>query len=128
MNTANNELIFSNRKIIGENILMLIKDGGYTKSSFSKLVDISRPTLNSLIAGQIDNVTTLRTHIEKILNNQGINNINDLINYSPKDQISKIPDVMFSNNSPENHVLKSQAKEMFAILDDIAHLCELYYR
>jgi hypothetical protein len=39
------ELLFENRKLIGKNILNIIKDNGYTKSSFSRLTNISRPTL-----------------------------------------------------------------------------------
>jgi hypothetical protein len=128
MNIVFAEILFQNRKKIGDNILELIRDRGYTKSSFSRLIDISRPTLDKLIAGQIDSVTTLTTHIEKILKNQGISDIEGLIKYSSKCETNKIPDAVFSNNSPENHVLKPQAKEMFAVLEDIAHLCELYYR
>ena len=61
------ELLFENRKSIGENLLNIIKDNGYTKSSFSKLTSISRPTLDKLIKGEVDNLTTFKTHIEKIL-------------------------------------------------------------
>jgi predicted transcriptional regulator len=127
MNITLHEVIFQNRKRIGENILNLIKDTGYTKASFSRLTDISRPTLDKVISGEIDSATTLTTHLDKILKSQGIS-IDNLINYVPKYELNKMPALVFSNNAPENHVLKPQAKEMFAILDDIAHLCELYYK
>ena len=61
------DLLFENRKLIGENILYILKDNGYTKSSFSRLTTISRPTLDKLIKGEVDNLSTFRTHISKIL-------------------------------------------------------------
>lgn len=127
MNIITIEVIFQNRKRIGENVLNLINDNGYTKSSFSRLTDISRPTLDKVIAGEIDSGTTLTTHIQKILKSQNMS-IEDLIYYTSKFGQNNMPALVFSDNSPENHVLKPQAKEMFAILDDVAHLCELYYR
>ena len=57
------ELLFENRKLIGENILNIIKDNGYTKSSFSRLTTISRPTLDKLIKEKL----TISQHLEPIL-------------------------------------------------------------
>jgi hypothetical protein len=64
------ELLFENRKLIGKNILNIIKDNGYTKSSFSRLTNISRPTLDKLIKGEVDSLATFKTHIQKILDSQ----------------------------------------------------------
>ena len=61
----NMEMLFENRKLIGENILNIIRDNGYTKSSFSRLTNISRPTLNKLIKGEVDSFTTFKTHIKR---------------------------------------------------------------
>ena len=66
------ELLFENRKLIGKNILNIIKDNGYTKSSFSRLTNISRPTLDKLIKGDVDSLATFKTHIQKILDSQNI--------------------------------------------------------
>ncbi|KYH30527.1 hypothetical protein CLTEP_25920 [Clostridium tepidiprofundi DSM 19306] len=117
---------FEIRKKVGQNILNIIKEKGYTKSSFSRLSNISRPTLDRIINGEIDNKTTFTTHINKILDNQ-ILTIKELLNYNSEQEVSNIPDVAFSDNSPENHELKPEAKNMFMILDDILHLCEIYY-
>lgn len=120
------ELLFENRKLIGENILSIIKDNGYTKSSFSRITDISRPTLNELIKGEVNNLTTFKTHIQKILKSHNMNE-EQLLNYVPKHKMKKELVFALSDNAPVNHVIKPNAQEMFGILEDIVHICELYY-
>ncbi|KXG74028.1 helix-turn-helix domain-containing protein [Thermotalea metallivorans] len=120
------ELLFENRKLIGKNILNIIKDNGYTKSSFSRLTNISRPTLDKLIKGEVDSLATFKTHVRKILETQGMDG-EQLLNYVPKYNTKKELVFALSDNAPENHVLKPNAQEMFGILEDIVHMCELYY-
>lgn len=120
------ELLFENRKLIGKNILSIIKDNGYTKSSFSRLTNISRPTLDKLINGEVDSFATFKTHVRKILETQGMDG-EQLLNYVPKYNTKKELVFALSDNAPENHVLKPNAQEMFGILEDIVHMCELYY-
>ncbi len=120
------ELLFENRKQIGKNILNIIKDNGYTKSSFSRLTNISRPTLNKLIKGEVDSLTIFKTHIQKILESQNIKG-EQLLNYVPKSKTKKELIFALSDNAPGNHVLDPKAKKIFGILDDIVHMCELYY-
>ncbi|WP_139905795.1 helix-turn-helix domain-containing protein [Clostridium thermarum] len=120
------ELLFENRKLIGENILNIIKDNGYTKSSFSRLTNISRPTLDKLIKGEVDSLATFKTHIQKILDSQDMDE-EQLLNYVPKYKTKKELVFALSDNAPENHALKPNAQEMFGILEDIVHMCELYY-
>ncbi|MBE6064985.1 helix-turn-helix domain-containing protein [Clostridium cochlearium] len=122
----NIELLFENRKLIGENILNIIKDNGYTKSSFSRITDISRPTLNELIKGEVNSLATFKTHIQKILESQNMNE-EQLLNYVPKSKTKKELIFALSDNAPENHAMKPNAQEMFGILEDIVHICELYY-
>jgi len=50
-----------------------------------------------------------------------------LLNYVPKYNAKKELVFALSDNAPENHVLKPNAQEMFGILEDIVHMCELYY-
>jgi transcriptional regulator with XRE-family HTH domain len=120
------ELLFENRKRVGENILNIIRDNGYTKSSFSRLTGISRPTLDKLIRGEVNSLATFKTHIQKILESQGINE-EQLMNYVPKCKAKIEFAFVLSDNAPENHVISPKAQEMFDVLDDIVHLCELYY-
>ena len=120
------ELLFENRKLIGKNILNIIKDNGYTKSSFSRLTNISRPTLDKLIKGEVDSLATFKTHIQKILESQDMNE-EQLLNYVPKYKTKKELVFALSDNAPENHALNPKAQEVFSILEDIIHMCELYY-
>lgn len=120
------EVLFEKRKLIGENILNIIKDNGYTKSSFSKITNISRPTLNELIKGEVNSLATFKTHIKKILESQNMSE-EQLLNYVPKSKIKKEFIFALSDNAPENHTIKPNAREMFGILEDIVHIFELYY-
>ena len=49
------------------------------------------------------------------------------ISFAVSYKCNKSVEVYYSNNSPKNHELNEDAKEMFNILEDIIHLCELYY-
>jgi predicted transcriptional regulator len=120
------ELLFENRKLIGENILNIIKDNGYTKSSFSRITNISRPTLDKLIKGEVDSLATFKTHIQKILGSQNMNE-EQLLNYVPKYKTKNELIFAMSDNAPKNHTLRPNAQEMFGILEDIVHMCGLYY-
>lgn len=120
------DLLFERRKKVGENILNIIKDNGYTKSSFSRVTDLSRPTLDKLINGEIDNKATFTTHIQKIIENQKINET-ELLEYKTKYD-NDMPAFAFSDNSPEHYERKKEAEEMFMFLDDILNLCETYYK
>ncbi|MCY6354492.1 helix-turn-helix domain-containing protein [Clostridium sp. ZS2-4] len=116
--------IYDNRLKIGENLLKLIKDNRYTKSSFSKLTGISRPTIDKLIKGEIDNNTTLKNHVDKILTTFNIS-LEELINFECK-QLNNKEIIVASNNAPENHEISDSAKRIFSIIDDIVDLCEIY--
>lgn len=120
-------MLFENRKKVGENILSIIKDNGYTKSAFARITDISRPTLDKLISGEIDNKATFTTHIQKILESQKVSET-ELLEYKTKYDNDTIPIFAFSDNSPEHYERKQETKEMFMLLDDIISLCEMYYK
>jgi transcriptional regulator with XRE-family HTH domain len=120
------ELLFERRTVVGENILKIIRDKGYTKSSFAKAINITRPTLDRLLAGEIESLTKYRQYIENITQIQDITE-DKLLNYVPKlsDKNEKV--LVHSYNAPNNHEIKRPAKEMFSILDDILNICEIYY-
>ena len=116
--------IYDNRYKIGENLLNFIKDNGYTKSSISKLTGVSRPTFDKLIKGEIDNNTTLKSHIDKIVMAFNIT-VEQLIKYEHIE--SRNNEIMVaSNNAPEEHEISEKGKKMFAFLEDIVDLCEIY--
>lgn len=121
------DMLFESRKKVGENILNFIKDNGYTKSTFARLTGISRPTLDKLINGEIDNKATFTNHIQKIIDSQKISEI-ELLEYKPKYDNDDLSVLAFSDNSPINYERTPKNKEMFILLDDIISLCEMYYK
>lgn len=116
--------LFDNRKSIGPKLLEIMKSKGHTKVSFSKLTGISRPTLNNLFKGETDSKTTFTTHITKIIETVNIT-LEEIINFNENRIIENT--AVFSDNAPADHDFEPEAKEMFNALDDILHLCELYY-
>lgn len=134
------ELLFERRVIVGENLLNIIRDNGYTKSSFAKAIDITRPTLDRLLAGEIESLTRYRQYINKITEIQDITE-EQILNYAPRynpnnesgrmvrsgeEQNGHLV-LLHSFNAPDNHEIKEQAKEIFLILEDILNICEVYY-
>lgn len=119
--------IFTQRGDIGRKILQFIKDEGYTKSSFAKMIDVSRPTLNQIIEGKTPSETTFNTQINKILNAIGMD-LDDLINYENKNNNNDIMKVAYSNNSPNDHSMSKSAVDTLNILDNVLDLYEIYYK
>lgn len=116
--------LFDNRKTIGPKLLEIMKSAGHTKVSFAKLTGISRPTLNDLFKGETDSKTTFTTHIKKIIETMNVT-LEEIINYNENKITENV--VVFSDNAPTEHDFDPKAKEMFNVLDDLLHLCELYY-
>lgn len=116
--------IYDNRYKIGANLLQFIRDNGCTKSSVSKLADISRPTIDKLIKGEIDNNTNLKKHVDKIIATFNIE-LEELIDYKRAESDNN-REVAVSNNAPEEYELSDKAKRMFGFLDDIIDLYEVY--
>lgn len=120
--------IFTQRGEIGRKILQFIKGEGYTKSSFAKMIDVSRPTLNQIIEGKTPSETTFNTQINKILNAIGMD-LDDLINYENKNNNNTdIMKVAYSNNSPNDHSMSKSAVDTLNILDNVLDLYEIYYK
>ena len=114
--------LFNERKKVGKNINEIMKDKGHTKISFSKITGITRPTLNKFFNGEITSEATFKKHVSKIMESINIT-AQDILSY----KCNKPVEVYYSNNSPKNHEFNGDAKEMLNILEDIIHLCELYY-
>lgn len=118
------DYLFDNRKTVGPKLLEIMKANGHTKVSFAKLTGISRPTLNHLFKGETDSNTTFTTHIKKIMETMNVT-LEEIINYNENKSIERV--AVFSDNAPDEHDFAPKAKEMLDVLDDILHLCELYY-
>ncbi|MGL5085568.1 MAG: helix-turn-helix domain-containing protein [Clostridium sp.] len=120
----NQEKLFDERKLVGDKLLSIIKDKGYTKSSFSKITDISRPTLDKIIKGDIDNKTTFISHIKKIVEAK-IASYEEFLSYESLNNNSNLV-MMYSDNAPNGYRRTDDTKELFMILDDLINLSEIY--
>ena len=59
--------LFDQRNLVAKKLKDCIREHGFTKVSFAKKVDISRPTLDKLLNGSIENKSTFDRHIQKVL-------------------------------------------------------------
>lgn len=58
--------LFQERKKIGDNLSTFIRLKGYSKSSFAKLINLSRPTLDKILAGDSTNEKKFEEQIHQI--------------------------------------------------------------
>ena len=59
--------LFEQRSLVASKLKDCMRDKGYTKVSFAKKAEISRPTLDKLLNGSIDSKATFDRHLQKIL-------------------------------------------------------------
>ena len=58
--------LFDQRNLVAMNLKNCIRDRGFTKISLAKKANISRPTLDKILNGSIDNKSTFDKHLQKI--------------------------------------------------------------
>ncbi len=117
--------LFEQRGMVASKLKDCIRDRGYTKVSFANKTGISRPTLDKLLNGCIDNKCSFDRHLQKIL---GVLNmsVDELLLYHP------IPTKMttatvFSQNAPMDHEMNETARKQYNLLLDVIDLCAIYY-
>ena len=59
--------LFEQRSLVAMKLKECIRGKGFTKVSFAKKADISRPTLDRLLNGTVDNKSSFDRHLQKIL-------------------------------------------------------------
>ncbi len=118
------EILFSERKKVGTNLLETMKEQGYTKISFSKKVNISRPTLNHLFEGEISSITTFEKYLNRI---QDILHVSEQEMMFDRRAVKMELQAVFSCNEPEDYQPGEREGEMFEILRDLINLCDFYY-
>ncbi len=57
---------FDFRELIAKNLLSFLSQRGYSKLSFSKLTDISRPTIDQILKGESPSPKQYNSQITKI--------------------------------------------------------------
>lgn len=117
--------LFEQRSLVASKLKDCIRDMGYTKVSFAKKAGISRPTLDKLLNGSIDNKSSFDRHLQKILKLLNMS-VDDLMLYHPV-QVKAATATVFSQNAPMAHEMDEKAKRQYDLLLDVIDLCAIYY-
>lgn len=117
--------LFEQRSLVALKLKDCIRDLGYTKVSFAAKADISRPTLDRLLNGSIDNKCSFDRHLQKILKLLNMT-VDELMLYHPAPAKADVQAV-FSQNAPLDHEMSDIAKKQYNLLLDVIELCAIYY-
>ena len=117
--------LFEQRSLVASKLKDCIRDMGYTKVSFAAKADISRPTLDKLLQGSIDNKSSFDRHLQKILKLLNMS-VDDLMFYHSV-PVKATTATVFSKNAPMDHEMSEIAKKQYNLLLDIIDLCAIYY-
>ena len=115
--------LFEQRAIAGHRLKDCIREKGYTKISFAKKAGISRPTLDKLLKGCINNKSTFDKHLQKILSVLELS-VDELIYYN---RPPKGVESVYTQNEPKDYRMSEKAQKQYKLLMDILDLCEIYY-
>ncbi len=117
--------LFEQRSLVASKLKDCIRDFGYTKVSFASKADISRPTLDKLLNGSIDNKSSFDRHLQKILKLLNMT-AEDLMLYHSA-PVQTDDRAVFSQNAPMDHEMSDTAKKQYHLLMDVIDLCAIYY-
>jgi transcriptional regulator with XRE-family HTH domain len=109
--------LFEQRNLAGVKLKGLIKEKGYTKVSFAKVSDISRPTLDKLLKGEIDNKSTFNKHFYKILATLDIG-VDELFFYEENND---------DTAEARDYAMDEKAQWQYDLMMEVVGLCEIYY-
>ena len=119
------DILFEERVLVAEKLKACIRDFGYTKCSFAGLTNISRPTLDKLLSGSIDNKSSFDKHLKKVLALLDMTG-EELLFYSAS-SVGRSVDVVYSLNEPNDYQMSQSAKKQYELLMDVLELCTIYY-
>ncbi len=116
--------LFEQRSLVALKLKNCIRDRGYTKVSFAGKAEISRPTLDKLLSGGIDNKSSFDRHLQKILRILNMS-ADELLLYQParREPVTAV----FSQNAPTDHEMSDLARKQYGLLLDVVDLCAIYY-
>lgn len=117
--------LFEQRSLVASKLKECIRDKGYTKVSFASKADISRPTLDRLLNGAVDNKCTFDRHLQKVLKVLNMS-VEELLLYHSV-SAKPVTATVFSQNAPLEHEMSETAKKQYNLLLDVIELCEIYY-
>jgi transcriptional regulator with XRE-family HTH domain len=115
---------FDNRDMVGKKLADYLRAEGYTKLSFSQLTDISRPTLDKFLSGNVNSESCFEKHFQKILHALNITG-DELLEFHRNDKNHN--SVVYSKNDPAEHQPSQKAESQLDLLSDLLTICEIYY-
>lgn len=119
------DVLFEQRTLVAEKLKDCIRDSGFTKVSFCKKTDISRPTLDRLLNGSVDNKSTFDKHLKKILLVLDMT-VDELLFYNSAMEVEKV-EAVYSLNAPDDYTMSEKAEKQYGLLLDVLDLCTIYY-
>lgn len=117
--------LFEQRSLVASKLKDCIRDMGYTKVSFASKADISRPTLDKLLNGEVDSKCTFDRHLQKILGMLHMS-VDELMMYHSA-PVQPVTSTVFSQNAPTGHEMSDVARKQYNLLLDVVELCAIYY-
>lgn len=117
--------LFEYRSSVAEQLKKCLREQGFTKVSFAKKADISRPTLDKLLNGTVTSKSTFDKHIQKILDVLNMS-ATELMAFSINTQPSV--EVVYSKNTPVGYQMSEKAQTQYNLMLDIIDLCAIYYK
>lgn len=118
--------VFEYRKLFGEKLKSYLKKDGYTKISFAKKADISRPTLDRILKGELDSKSTFDKHVQKIFEVLRVS-VDEVMNLNQKDEDTNVIDAVYSMNEPKDYIMSDEGKKELQLLKDVLDICAIYY-
>ena len=115
--------LFEMRKLTGIKLKDYISGNGFSKVSFCKKAEISRPTLDKILNGEIDSKSSFDKHLNKIFTSLGIGS-DTLMEFSPR--VQSVDDT-YLQNVPIDYQMNDKGKVGYDLLQDIQNLCSVYY-
>ena len=119
------EELFEKRGLVAEKLKECLRENGFTKVSFSKKAEISRPTLDKLLNGEIDSKVTFDKHMSKVLSVLNMS-ANELLLFNVGLGNRQI-EAVYSENAPEDYAMNERATKQYDLLQDVLDLCRIYY-
>lgn len=103
---------FENQETIAKNLILFMREKGYSRLSFSKLTGISRPEIDPLLSGESNNTSSYNSYI--MLINQKFQLSED---YFLRTKMDSIPPTSSAHTgrSPEIQILHDELNNMMEI-------------
>ena len=115
--------LFDQRGLVAVKLKGCIREHGFTKASFARKAGISRPMLDELLEGNIDNERVFDECVSKALAALKIS-ADDLTRFEPK---FKSADTVRRESVSKEYRMSAKAQKQYGLLMDILELCGIYY-